>query len=57
MVPLTSGANGRSETPVETNATAQFEIADTRSATEVAAQIRRLGYEPVWKDWDTALSA
>ena len=40
-----------------TNATGQFEIADARSPLEVAVQIRRLGYEPVWKDWDAALSA
>jgi len=36
-------------------ATAQFEIADVRSPAEVAETIRRLGYEPVWKDWDAAL--
>ena len=24
---------------------------------EVAALIRKLGYEPVWKDWDAALTA
>ncbi len=40
-----------------TNATGQFEISDSRSPDEVAAVIRRLGYEPVWKDWDAALSA
>ena len=40
-----------------TNATGQFEIADERSPEEIAALIRRLGYEPVWKDWDAALSA
>jgi 2-iminoacetate synthase len=40
-----------------TNATGQFEIADERSAQEVADLIRRLGYEPVWKDWDAALTA
>ena len=34
-----------------------FEIADERSPEEIAALIRRLGYEPVWKDWDAALSA
>jgi len=39
------------------NATGQFTIADERSAAEVASLIRRLGYEPVWKDWDAALSA
>jgi 2-iminoacetate synthase len=40
-----------------TNATGQFQIADERPPHEVAAQIRRLGYEPVWKDWDAALTA
>jgi 2-iminoacetate synthase len=39
----------------ERMATGQFEIADERSASEVADSIRRLGYEPVWKDWDAAL--
>ena len=38
-------------------ATGQFDIADERDPAEVAALIRRLGYEPVWKDWDAALSA
>jgi 2-iminoacetate synthase len=37
-------------------ATEQFHIADERSAGEVAERIRRLGYEPVWKDWDTVLT-
>ncbi len=40
-----------------TNATGQFNIADERSAAEMAALVRRLGYEPVWKDWDAALTA
>ncbi len=40
-----------------TNATGQFQIADERSPEEVANLIRRLGYEPVWKDWDAALTA
>ncbi len=40
----------------DSSATGQFEIADSRSADEVAQQIRRLGYEPVWKDWDAALT-
>jgi 2-iminoacetate synthase len=39
-----------------TNATGQFEIADERSPEEMAELIRRLGYEPVWKDWDKALT-
>jgi 2-iminoacetate synthase len=38
-------------------ATGQFEIADERSSAEVAALLQRLGYEPVWKDWDAALTA
>jgi 2-iminoacetate synthase len=40
-----------------TNATGQFNIADERPAAEVADLIRRLGYEPVWKDWDAVLTA
>lgn len=39
-----------------TNATGQFNIADERSAEEVAKLLQRLGYEPVWKDWDAALT-
>jgi 2-iminoacetate synthase len=39
------------------HATSQFQIADERSSREVADYIRQLGYEPVWKDWDAALSA
>jgi 2-iminoacetate synthase len=40
-----------------TQATGQFQIADERPPQEIAALIRRLGYEPVWKDWDAALTA
>jgi 2-iminoacetate synthase len=40
----------------EERATGQFDIADDRSAVEVAGLLRRMGYEPVWKDWDTALT-
>ena len=40
-----------------TNAAGQFQIADERSALEVSERIRGLRYEPVWKDWDQALSA
>ena len=46
--------------PLETaasSATGQFTIADERSAAEMAQVIQRLGYEPVWKDWDTALAS
>ncbi|OOF33610.1 2-iminoacetate synthase ThiH [Salinivibrio costicola] len=30
----------------------QFAISDERSAAEVAASVRALGFEVVWKDWD-----
>jgi 2-iminoacetate synthase len=36
------------------NAVEQFEIDDTRSPAEVAEMIRTHGFEPVWKDWDSA---
>jgi 2-iminoacetate synthase len=47
------------ETAAKPNANAdfQFQIADDRSPAEVAELIRKLGYEPVWKDWDAALTA
>jgi 2-iminoacetate synthase len=41
----------------DTHATRQFDIADERSPQQMAQLIRQLGYEPVWKDWDTALSS
>jgi 2-iminoacetate synthase len=39
-----------------TAATGQFEIADERSPEEVASVLQRLGYEPIWKDWDAVLN-
>ncbi len=58
IVPLAEGASEWAGADgALTNATGQFEIADTRSAAEVSALIARLGYEPVWKDWDPALSS
>lgn len=33
-------------------ATGQFEISDERSAAEIAEQLRSMGLDPVWKDWD-----
>ena len=39
------------------HATAQFQIADGRSPSEVARVLETLGYEPVWKDWDAAMRA
>ncbi|MFD2584905.1 2-iminoacetate synthase ThiH [Pedobacter vanadiisoli] len=40
---------------VEPQSLEQFEISDERSAQEIAAMIRKQGYEPVWKDWDMSL--
>ena len=63
IVELASGASewaaprGSQNGGHRTNATGQFNIADERSPHEVAELIRRLGYEPVWKDWDAALTA
>ncbi|MCX7886867.1 MAG: 2-iminoacetate synthase ThiH [Verrucomicrobiae bacterium] len=37
-------------------ATDQFEVADLRSPKEVASALAALGYEPVWKDWDSSLN-
>lgn len=52
---------GKFEAPVirseGEHATEQFHIADERSAAVVAARLKELGYEPVWKDWDVGLSA
>lgn len=31
----------------------QFEISDERSPAEIAELIRSIGYEPVWKDWES----
>jgi 2-iminoacetate synthase len=57
IVELASGASEWAPQPNRaTNATGQFNIADERSAGEVAELIRKLGYEPVWKDWDAALT-
>lgn len=37
------------------SATGQFAIADERSPTEIADHLRRIGLDPVWKDWDVAI--
>lgn len=57
MVEASGSSEWASETPVTLSATEQFQIADGRSPGEVADLIRSLGYEPVWKDWDAALTA
>ena len=35
----------------------QFEVSDPRTAEEVAQALRRMGVEPVWKDWDAGFDA
>ena len=35
----------------------QFDIDDDRSPAQVAALLRRRGYDPVWKDWDSTYDA
>ncbi|MSU03821.1 MAG: 2-iminoacetate synthase ThiH [Pedosphaera sp.] len=58
IIPLAEGASEFAPQPARaTNATGQFDIADDRTPLEVAAMVSRLGYEPVFKDWDTALTA
>jgi 2-iminoacetate synthase len=45
-----------SDAPCKTKgATEQFGIADERTPAEVAAMLRRKGFDPVWKDWDEAI--
>ena len=54
---LVSGASEWApQTNHPTNATGQFNVGDERPPQEVAELIRQLGYEPVWKDWDAALT-
>lgn len=38
-----------------TGATGQFSISDERSPAEVAAKLRSMGLEPVWKDWESVI--
>jgi 2-iminoacetate synthase len=38
------------------SATEQFAISDDRSAAEVARRLTELGLDPVWKDWDAAIT-
>lgn len=42
------GYSGRSD------AIEQFQVDDNRSPVQVAAMIKSQGFEPVWKDWDSA---
>ncbi|HZG01238.1 MAG TPA: 2-iminoacetate synthase ThiH [Chitinophagales bacterium] len=56
---ITSTSAGSKTSPggyASSDALEQFEIDDTRSPAEVAAAIKMLGLEPVWKDWETVLN-
>ncbi len=57
IMPATTTASEGAPLRRHANATEQFAIADTRSPQEVADVIRALGYEPVWKDWEAALTS
>jgi 2-iminoacetate synthase len=46
---------GRKIAAVGDHAEGQFAISDERPAHEIAARLRELGLEPVWKDWDAAI--
>jgi 2-iminoacetate synthase len=51
------GTTERGQNGVQRHATEQFSIADDRSPAQMAEVVRRLGLEPVWKDWDAAFTA
>jgi 2-iminoacetate synthase len=57
---ITSMSAGSKTNPggyvVEPQSLEQFEISDERSPADIAAMIKKQGYEAVWKDWDHALS-
>jgi len=40
---------------VERSELEQFAVNDSRSAADIEQKIKQLGFEPVWKDWDTYL--
>jgi 2-iminoacetate synthase len=46
---------GRQIAAVGDHAEGQFAISDERPPHEIAARLRELGLEPVWKDWDAAI--
>jgi len=50
------GASEWANGGADIQATRQFSIADERSPQKVRELIQELGYEPVWKDWDAALT-
>ncbi|MDR2732281.1 MAG: 2-iminoacetate synthase ThiH [Fibromonadaceae bacterium] len=59
MLGLTTMSAGSRTDPggysVSKNELMQWEINDSRSPAEIEQKIKQNGYDPVWKDWDTAL--
>lgn len=47
---------GYGEEEREQAATEQFAVSDERGAGEMAAVLRRMGFDPVWKDWDAGFA-
>lgn len=45
----TPGGYGESEPELE-----QFEVSDVRSPEEIIKMLKKNGYDPVWKDWDSS---
>ncbi|MDR0361817.1 MAG: 2-iminoacetate synthase ThiH [Planctomycetota bacterium] len=43
---------GYNENDGEPSSTGQFSVSDERGPAEMTAVLRRLGFDPVWKDWD-----
>ena len=43
------------EKSAEDCATGQFDIADDRCPREIEELLKRMGLDPVWKDWDEAI--
>ena len=39
-----------------TDAVGQFEVDDSRTPAQIAAMVKQNGYDPVWKDWDSAFA-
>ena len=48
---------GYTQSAEEPGSLEQFAPHDNRSPEEVAMDLRSLGYEPVWKDWDPSFDA
>ncbi|MDG2122277.1 MAG: 2-iminoacetate synthase ThiH, partial [Verrucomicrobiales bacterium] len=43
------------DSPCTRSAEQQFDIADDRTPSQVAASLSSHGFDPVWKDWDEAI--